>query len=120
KPGSDACAEIFKKLENPYYISNQPALTQTFGWADAWTSAPSAYAVETEKTADIVAAVNFARENNLRIVVKGGAHSYQGRSCSKDSLLIWTRKMNDVTLHDVFVPHDCSGTLTAQPAVSIG
>jgi FAD/FMN-containing dehydrogenase len=42
--------------------------------------------------------VNFARENNLRIVVKGGGHSYQGTSNSVDSLLIWTRRLNAVTL----------------------
>ena len=29
-------------------------------------------------TDDVVAAVNFARAHNLRLVVKGGAHSYLG------------------------------------------
>lgn len=120
KPQNEACTEVLRKLKNPYYISNQPALTQTSGWADAWTSAPSVYAIEAAETADVVAAVNFAREHNLRLVVKGGAHSYQGRSCSEDSLLIWTRAMNDVTLHDEFVPQGCAGTLSPQPAVSIG
>jgi len=43
-----------------------------------------------EKTSDVVAAVNFARDNNLRLVVKGGGHSYQGTSNAPDSLLIWT------------------------------
>lgn len=120
KPTGEACGEVFNKMNNPYYISNQPALTQTSGWADAWTSAPSVYAVEAEEATDVVAAVNFAREHNLRLVVKGGAHSYQGRSCSEDSLLIWTRKMNEIDLHDTFIPQDCAGTLTPQPAVSIG
>ncbi len=52
---------------------------------------------------DVAAAVNFARENNLRLVVKGGGHSYQGTSNAADSLLIWTREMNAITLHDSFV-----------------
>ena len=39
-------------------------------------------------TADVVAAVNFARENHLRLVVKGGGHSYQGTSNAADELLI--------------------------------
>jgi FAD/FMN-containing dehydrogenase len=43
-------------------------------------SAPSAYAVAARTAADVVAAVNFARENKLRLVVKGGGHSYQGTS----------------------------------------
>ena len=46
-------------------------------------------------------AVNFARENNLRLVVKGGGHSYQGTSNAPDSLLIWTRHMNDINARGV-------------------
>lgn len=114
------CTEVFTKSQNPYYISNEPSLTQTFGWADAWTSAPSVYAIEAGETTDVVAAINFARNHNLRLVVKGGAHSYQGRSSSEDSLLIWTRKMNDIALHDAFVPQGCSGNVSPQPGVSIG
>lgn len=115
---SAACNEIFMALKNPYYIGDQVALTQTSGWADAWVSTPSVYAVAATKTADIVAAVNFARENNLRLVVKGGGHSYQGTSNSPDSLLIWTRAMHDILLHDSFVGQGCSDR--GQPAVSLG
>lgn len=101
-PEGASCAEAFKELKNPYYIGDQPALTQTSGWVDAWTSAPSVYAV---------AAVNFAREHNLRLVIKGGGHSYQGTSNSADSLPVWTRAMNSIALHDAFVPQGCIGTL---------
>ena len=83
-----------------------------------WTSAPSVYAVAARDAADVAAAVNFARDNKLRLVVKGGAHSYQGTSNAADSLLIWTRKMNKVTLHDSFVGKDCSGKVTPVPAVT--
>ena len=85
-PGSASCSDVLKGLRNPYYIGDQPGLTQTSGWVDGWTSQPSAYAVVARQTADIVAAVNFARENNLRLVVKGGGHSYQGTSSAADSL----------------------------------
>jgi hypothetical protein len=119
-PEGPACAELFKELKNPYYIGDQPALTQTSGWVDAWTSAPSVYAVAAKETADIVAAVNFAREHNLRLVVKGGGHSYQGTSNAADSLLIWTRAMNDIVSHDAFVPQGCAGTVAPQPAVTVG
>ena len=69
---------------------------------------------------DIAAGVNFAREHNLRLVVKGGGHSYQGTSCAPDSLLIWTRHMNDIVLHQDFVPQGCAGKVAAQPAVTLG
>ncbi len=119
-PGGAACDELFRELKNPYFIGDSPALTQTTGWADAWSSAPSAYAVAARETKDVVAAVNFARENNLRLVVKGGGHSYQGTSNAADSLLIWTRAMNDIALHDAFVGQGCAGKQTPQPAVTVG
>ena len=119
-PDGAACAELFKELKNPYFIGDNVALTQTSGWVDAWVSSPSAYAVAARKTADIVAAVNFARENRLRLVVKGGGHSYQGTSNAPDSLLVWPRAMNDITLHDAFVGAGCAGTQAPQPAVSLG
>lgn len=118
-PGSPGCAELFKELKNPYFIHDHVALTFTLGWVDAWTTEPSVYAVAAHSTADVVAAVNFARENNLRLVIKGGGHSYQGTSNAADSLLIWTRPMHAITLHDAFVPSGCAGS-AAQPAVSVG
>jgi FAD/FMN-containing dehydrogenase len=119
-PLSAACSEALAHLHgrNGFYIGDQPALTQSSGWAGAWTSRPSAYAVAAETTADVVAAIEFARTHRLRLVVKGGGHSYQGTSSAPDSLLVWTRHMNDVTLHDAFVAHGCEGT--PQPAVTIG
>ena len=30
-----ACQEVLKNLKNPYYIGDEPGLTQTFGWVDA-------------------------------------------------------------------------------------
>jgi hypothetical protein len=115
-----ACGELFKELKNPYYIRDHAGLTQSLGWADAWTFRPSVYAVAAETTADVVAAVNFARKNNLRLVVKGGGHSYLGRSNAPDSLLIWTRHMDAIGCHDDFVGQGCAGREPPQPAVSIG
>jgi FAD/FMN-containing dehydrogenase len=119
-PEGASCTALFRELKNPYYIGDQVGLTQTSGWVDAWTSAPSAYAVAAQSTADVVAAVNFARENRLRLVIKGGGHSYQGTSNATDSLLIWTRAMRDITLHEAFVASGCAATSEPQPAVSIG
>jgi FAD/FMN-containing dehydrogenase len=119
-PNGTACRDVFKGLKNPYYIGDDLSLTQTTGWVDAWTSQPSVYAVAARRTQDVVAAVNFARENNLRLVVKGGGHSYLGTSNAPDSLLIWTRAMNDIVLHDAFVAQGCAGQQAAQTAVSVG
>jgi FAD/FMN-containing dehydrogenase len=119
EPSDPRCTQVFTELKNPYYLGDEVGLTQTLGWVDAWTSQPSTYAVAAETTDDVVAAVNFARENNLRLVVKGGGHSYQGTSNAADSLLIWTRKMNAITMHDAFVPDGCAGRYSPLPAVTV-
>jgi FAD/FMN-containing dehydrogenase len=115
---SAACQQVLNNLDNPYYVGDQPGLTQTLGWVNAWVTKPSVYAVAARSAEDVAAAVNFARENNLRLVVKGGGHSYQGTSNAPDSLLIWTRHMNEITMHPAFVPQGCGGA--PQPAVTLG
>jgi len=53
-------------------------------------------------------------------VVKGGGHSYQGTSNAPDSLLVWTRPMDEIVLHDAFTPRGCEGKVEPGPAVSVG
>jgi FAD/FMN-containing dehydrogenase len=117
---SAACADVSKNLRNPFYLGDQPAGTQVSGWLDAWTPAASVYAVRARSAADVAHAVNFARSHNLRVVVKGAAHSYLGTSNAPDSLLIWTRGLSEVRLHDDFVGAGCAGQVAPAPAVSLG
>ncbi|HYL58661.1 MAG TPA: FAD-binding protein, partial [Candidatus Acidoferrales bacterium] len=117
--GADA-KRLLENIRNPYFVGDQPGLTETLGWLDAWATKPSVYAVAARNAQDIAAAVNFARENNLRLAVKGGGHSYQGTSNAPDSLLIWTRHMHDIAMHDAFVPSGCEHTMQPQPAVTVG
>jgi FAD/FMN-containing dehydrogenase len=120
-PGSAACADLFQNLRNPFYIDDSVALTQTLGWTDAWTSEASTYAVLAQSSADVAAAVNFAREHRVRLVVKGGGHNYTGGSNAPDSLLLWTRpNMRAVELHDRFVPQGAAGLAEPETAVSVG
>jgi FAD/FMN-containing dehydrogenase len=119
-PGGAGCREVLANIQNPFYIGDQPGGTQVSGWLDAWSPAPSAYAIKARSSADVAAGINFARERRLRLAVKGGGHSYQGTSSAADSLLIWTRALNQVTLHDAFVPAGCAGKVQPGPAVSAG
>ena len=114
---SDACKATLKAMFNPFFLGDQVSGAQVSGWYNAWAPAVSARAVAARNTADVQAAVNFARNHNLRLVVKGGGHSYQGTSNAPDSLLVWTRPLRDVTVHDAFTP---SGGREAVPAVSVG
>jgi FAD/FMN-containing dehydrogenase len=107
-----------KLLANPFYVGDQPGLTQSSGWLEAWRSSPSAYMVTAQSAADVAAAVHFARDHNIRLVVKGRGHSYLGTSSAPDSLLVWTRKMDAVSVHDAFTPAGSSAAPV--PAVSVG
>jgi FAD/FMN-containing dehydrogenase len=118
--GGAACADVMKNMRNPFFIGDQPSGTEVSGWVDAWTPAASEYAVAAKNAAHVASAVNFARKHNLRLVVKGTGHSYLGTSNAPDSLLIWTRAMNKVVVHEAFVPSGCKAPCAPVPAVSAG
>jgi len=103
-PWVDAAPETFELLKNPFWNEEQPGAQQSTGWYDAWAAVASPYAVRAQQTSDIVAAVNFARDNGVRLVVKGTGHDYLGRNCAPDSLLVWTHDMREITMHEAFVP----------------
>ena len=116
-PLTQHCLVSLKEARNPIALGDDPGGTQVSGWLDAWTPSASAYAVAARSTEDVVAGVNFVRQHNLRMVVKGGGHSYLGGSNAADSLLIWTRGMNRIDLHDAFVPFGSPAPPT--PAVTV-
>lgn len=118
QPDGATCRAFFEAASNPYFLGDHPGLTQTLGWMGAWTSKPSERVVEAETAGDVAAAVSFAGRHGVPLVIKGGGHSYKGGSNAAGSLLIWTRRINDVRLHEEFVPA-VSGTAPV-PAVSIG
>jgi FAD/FMN-containing dehydrogenase len=118
-PESAAAQQIEREIHNPFYIADQPGLTETLGWVDGWATQPSAYAVVARNTRHVAAAINFARDHQLRLVVKGRGHSYVGASNAPDSLLIWTRHMTDLRMHEGFIPQGCAGTIAPQPAVTM-
>lgn len=113
-----ASAEAAKLYSSPLYLGDQPGLTQSSGWLDAWTSSPSAYVVRAKDASDVAAAVRFARAYKVRLVVKGGGHSYHGGSNAPNSLLVWTRDMEAIEIHDAFVPNGSDAA--PAPAVSVG
>ncbi len=117
-PAGEACLATRENIGNPFWLGDQAGGSQISGWLDAWAPAPSAYAVAATSAAEVAAAVNFARVNRLRLVVKGAGHSYQGTSNGADSLLVWTRAMNRVAVRDDFIPAGCVDRLAPVPAVT--
>jgi hypothetical protein len=54
------------------------------------------YAVEARNVAQIQLAVNFARNNNLRLVIKNTGHCYLGKSNGAGALSVWTHNLQGV------------------------
>jgi len=106
-----------EKLTNPFFLQDYSGSTQSLGWLDGWKTAQSAKVGIPKSARDVSELVTFAREHDLRLVIKGGGHSYYGQSNAPDSLLVWTRDLRGISLHDAFVPEGGAGA--GQPAVSV-
>ncbi|KAF5349314.1 hypothetical protein D9758_011762 [Tetrapyrgos nigripes] len=53
---------------------------------------------------DIQAAVAFASQHNLRVVIKNTGHDLLGRSMARDAFMIWTHHLKNITYNPAFVP----------------
>jgi len=60
------------------------------------------YAVNATAIQHIQAGIKFAQAHNLRVVIKSSGHDYLGRSTAKNSLLLWTAYLTNVTFTDRF------------------
>lgn len=117
---SAACSMVLKNIHNPFFLEASPGNAQSQGWLGAWKYSNSTYVVEAENTADVVAAVNFAREHRIRLVIKGTGHDYQGRSNAPNSLLVWTHKMKKVKFDNSFSPLGCPTDEKNLAVVTVG
>lgn len=45
-------------------------------------------------------AINFARNTNIRLVIKNTGHCYLGKSTGAGALSIWTHHLNDIRYFD--------------------
>lgn len=55
------------------------------------------YAVNATGAAHIAAAVGFARDKNVRLVIRNTGHDYLGRSTGAGALAAWTHHLKDIT-----------------------
>jgi FAD/FMN-containing dehydrogenase len=119
-PASPACSAVLRDLTNPFRIQAEPGAFQTTGWLGAYVAEPSAYAVAARSADDVAAAVLFARDHDIRLVVKGTGHDYLGRSSDGDALLVWTHPMREIVVHDAFMPTGATASGSPVPAMSVG
>ncbi|GJC99261.1 FAD binding domain-containing protein [Colletotrichum higginsianum] len=82
------------------------------GWpsADAWAQlnrtvdgrlvATVPYAVDASGPADVQAALRFADQHNVRLVVRNTGHDYNGRSTGAGALAVWTHHLKGAEIID--------------------
>lgn len=63
----------------------------------------SLYSVQAKSAAHIEAAVQFAKQHNLRLAIKNSGHDFMGRSAAPESLRILTNAMKIIHIIDDFV-----------------
>ncbi|KUJ18747.1 FAD-binding domain-containing protein [Mollisia scopiformis] len=83
--------------------------------ANCTLGAYPSYAVNVSSVAQIQLAVNFARNANLRLVVKNTGHDFNGKSAGAGALSIWTHHLRDIT----YIP-EYNSTIYTGKAVKMG
>ncbi|KAI6780469.1 FAD binding domain-containing protein [Emericellopsis cladophorae] len=68
----------------------------------------------------VKAAVDFARDENVRLVVKSSGHDYLGRSVAPGSLSIWTHHLNKIEYHEDEFKLAGSGKVIPGDAITAG
>ncbi|KAF6834548.1 FAD binding domain-containing protein [Colletotrichum plurivorum] len=80
----------------------------------------SAYVVNATTPEHVKRGIDFARENNVRLIVKSTGHDYVGRSVGPGSLSIWMHNMQGIEFHEgEFQPEGCDVTIPGS-AVTVG
>lgn len=64
------------------------------GKCELGNSAP--YAIKVTSKDDVIAGINFAQKNNIRLTIKNTGHDFQGRSVGAGSLALWTHNLKNV------------------------
>ncbi|KAJ3536494.1 hypothetical protein NM208_g6691 [Fusarium decemcellulare] len=63
------------------------------------------YTVDARSSEDIIAALKFAEEKNVRFVVRNTGHDYLGRSTGAGALAVWTLHLKSIEVLDWKDPH---------------
>lgn len=69
----------------------------------------SLYSVNVSNVAQIQLTVNFARSQNLRLLVKNTGHDYNGRSTGSGALSLWTHNLKDIRFIPNYETRDYAG-----------
>ncbi|KAI9837887.1 MAG: hypothetical protein M1837_002677 [Sclerophora amabilis] len=120
-----SCAEVSAQwtnssfhAANPFSVDYNDESCYPDSRAPCSNGTYAAYVVNATSAADVKKGVDFAREHNVRLIVKakGTGHDYPGRSSGGYSLSIWTHFLQGFKYHPSFVPQGCDPSKGNQAA----
>ncbi|KAL7624629.1 hypothetical protein AAE478_006198 [Parahypoxylon ruwenzoriense] len=128
----DKCASITSQWQTPQYQLSQPLGIQYYAFEGVSCLPPSltragakctlggmpSYVVRATNVAQIQLAVNFARNLNLRLIVKNKGHDFKAKSTGAGALSIWTNALQGIQYLGPTYRHAASGY--HGPAFKIG
>ena len=92
----EALADLRGRVRGQVLTPADPGYDSVRPMSNAMYEGRAALAVRCSGTADVVAVVNFARDNGLLLAVRGGGHSIAGLSAGDGAMLIDLSPMNGV------------------------
>ncbi len=92
-----AIRELGESISGPVILSNHPDYDSARALWNGMHDKRPALLAQCLNADDVSKAVTFARERNLLTAVRGGGHSWPGKSMCDDGLVIDLSKMNAVT-----------------------
>ena len=128
---SGNCSAVIENYTNGSWRSDQPGsmqntnfetfifhngtisacyLNTTLGISCGQGSVPPV-GVDARSERDVQAAVNFAKQYNLKLALKNTGHDYLGRSTARGGFLIWTHNMKEILYNTTFVPEGAPTTV---------
>jgi hypothetical protein len=122
-----ACQYVTEHWSDPHLHVNDPTSAQSplfEGRTCLPTDDPNgnctlggyaSYSVAVTKVSQIQLALNFARNSNIRLVVRNTGHDFADKSIGAGALSIWTHKLNDI---EFFKDYNCKGY--SGPAFKLG
>ncbi|MEU6221880.1 FAD-binding oxidoreductase [Streptomyces sp. NPDC047022] len=94
-----ALAALREDLAGEVFAPGDPGYDESRTVFNALIDRHPAVIAQCEGAADVVRAVRFARDLDLKIAVRGGGHSVAGMALNDNGLVVDLRRMHEVTVH---------------------
>lgn len=109
-----AVREFGDALSGPVLLSNDPGYDSARKIWNGMHDKHPALIAQCTSSADVSQAITFARDNDLLLAVRGGGHSWPGKSVCDDGLMLDLSRMHDVRVDTTArIAHTDGGALLA-------